>query len=83
MTKKLIQQAFNSTRLSYKKMEWAIEYFTPDPARFINGPALDELEVAENTFIPPNGFQVIEELIFPNYSIENKAELIRKIKIRR
>ncbi|REG97911.1 cytochrome-c peroxidase [Flavobacterium aquicola] len=78
---KLIQQAFKTTRLSYKKMEWAVEYFTPDPARFINGPALDELEVAENTFIPPNGFQVIEELIFPNYSIENKAELIRKIKI--
>lgn len=78
---KIIQQAFKTTRLSYKKMEWAVEYFTPDPARFINGPALDELEVAENTFIPPNGFQVIEELIFPNYSIENKAELIRKIKI--
>lgn len=78
---KIIQQAFKTTRLSYKKMEWAVEYFTPNPARFINGPALDELEVAENTFIPPNGFQVIEELIFPNYSIENKAELIRKIKI--
>lgn len=78
---KVLQQAFKTTRLSYKKMEWAVEYFTPDLARFINGPALDELEVAENTFIPPNGFQVIEELIFPNYSIENKAELIRKIKI--
>lgn len=78
---KKIQQAFDSTRLSYKKIEWAVEYFTPDPARFINGPALDELEVAENTFIPPNGFQVIEELIFPNYSIENKEDLIRTIKI--
>ena len=78
---KKIQQAFNSTRLSYKKIEWAVEYFTPDPARFINGPALDELEVAENTFIPPNGFQVIEELIYPNYSTENKEELIRTIRI--
>ncbi len=78
---KRIQQAFNNTRLSYKKIEWAVEYFTPNPARFINGPALDELEVAENTFIPPNGFQVIEELIYPNYSIENKEDLIRTIKI--
>ncbi|TDE49852.1 cytochrome-c peroxidase [Flavobacterium sp. GT3P67] len=78
---KKIQQAFNSTRLSYKKIEWAVEYFTPDPARFINGPALDELEVAENTFFSPNGFQVMEELIFPHYSIENKTDLIREIKI--
>ncbi|KQB40758.1 Cytochrome-c peroxidase [Flavobacterium daejeonense] len=78
---KKIQLAFNQARLEYKKIEWAVEYFTPDPARFINGPALDELEVAENTFFPPNGFQVIEELIYPNYSIENKEELIRKIKI--
>lgn len=76
-----IQNAFNKTRLLYKKIEWAVEYFTPNPGRFINGPALDELEVAENTFIPPNGFQVIEELIFPNYTVENKEELIRTIKI--
>lgn len=78
---KKIQLAFNEARLSYKKIEWAVEYFAPDPARFINGPALDELEVAENTFLPPNGFQVIEELIYPDYPIENKEELIRKIKI--
>ncbi|MBF4472089.1 cytochrome-c peroxidase [Flavobacterium sp. HJJ] len=78
---KKIQKAFNSTRLSYKKIEWAVEYFTPDPARFINGPALDELEVAENTFIPPNGFQVMEEIMFPNYDIKNKEELVRTTKI--
>jgi len=78
---KKIQEAFNAARLSYKKVEWAVEYFTPNPARFVNGPALDELEVAENTFFPPNGFQVIEELIFPKYSVENKTDLIREIKI--
>lgn len=77
---KKIQEAFNAARLGYKKVEWAVEYFTPNPARFINGPALDELEVAENTFFPPNGFQVIEELIYPNYPIENKTDLIREIK---
>lgn len=78
---KKIQNAFNTTRLEYKKVEWAIEYFIPNAARFINGPALDELEVAENTAFPPNGFQVIEELIYPNYSIKNKPDLIREIKI--
>lgn len=80
-SEKEIQQAFINARLAYKKVEWAVEYFTPDPARFINGPALDELEVAENTFLPPNGFQVIEELIYPNYPIDNKTELLREIRI--
>lgn len=76
-----IQHAFDSTRVLYKRVEWAVEYFIPNSARFINGPALDELEVAENTFIPPNGFQVMEELLYPKYSSENKEELIKEIKV--
>ncbi|CAM3950771.1 cytochrome-c peroxidase [Flavobacterium weaverense] len=76
-----LNQAFTNARLAYKKMEWAVEYFCPDPARFINGPALDELEVAENKFLPPNGFQVIEELIYPKYNLQNKDDLIREIKM--
>jgi len=76
-----IHNAFSKTRLAYKKIEWAVEYFTPDPARFINGPALDELEVEENKFLSPNGFQVIEEYIFPKYEIENKTELLREIAV--
>lgn len=78
---KKIQGCFKETRILYKKTEWAVEYFVPETARFINGPALDELEVEENKFLPPNGFQVIEELIFPEYDINNKADLIREIAI--
>lgn len=80
---KKIQDCFKETRILYKKTEWAIEYFIPETARFINGPALDELEVEENKFLPPNGFQVIEELIFPEYDTSNKADLIREIAIMR
>ncbi len=76
-----LHQAFNTARIAYKKIEWAVEYFTPDPARFINGPALDELEVAENKYLPPNGFQVIEELLYPNYDSKNKNDLVREIKM--
>lgn len=76
-----IQKCFKENRLLYKKVEWAIEYFSPETARFINGPALDELEVEENKFLPPNGFQVIEELIFPAYSKNNKTELLREIAV--
>ncbi len=80
-SQKNIQKYFIDSRLYYKKVEWAIEYFVPDAARFINGPALDELEVAENKSLPPNGFQVIEEIIFPKYSKENKTNLLQELAI--
>ena len=76
---KSLQQDFIKCRLQYKKTEWAVEYFVPDIARFINGPALDELELEENREFPPHGFQVIEELIFPEYDQSTKDELIREI----
>ncbi|OUD37417.1 cytochrome-c peroxidase [Flavobacterium sp. FPG59] len=78
---KKLQKSFESSRIAYKKIEWAVEYFTPDPARFINGPALDELEVEENKFLSPSGFQVIEELIYPQYSTNNSSTLKREIAV--
>ena len=75
------QESFETSRIAYKKIEWAVEYFTPEPARFINGPALDELEVEENKFLSPSGFQVIEELIYPQYSTNNSTTLKREIAV--
>ncbi|MBE8723901.1 cytochrome-c peroxidase [Flavobacterium hungaricum] len=80
-SQKEILEQFKKSRLAYKKTEWAIEYFIPETARFMNGPALDEMELEENRSFEPHGFQVIEELIFPEYSTESKEELIREIKI--
>jgi cytochrome c peroxidase len=80
-TSEKLHKSFESSRIAYKKVEWAIEYFTPDPARFINGPAIDELEVEENKFLSPTGFQVIEELIYPEYTVENKTKLTREIAV--
>ena len=78
---KQLQKSFETSRIAYKKIEWAVEYFTPDPARFINGPALDELEVEENKFLSPSGFQVIEELIYPQYFASNSSALKREIAV--
>ncbi|MDD2674717.1 MAG: cytochrome c peroxidase [Flavobacterium sp.] len=78
---KQLQKSFETSRIAYKKIEWVVEYFTPDPARFINGPALDELEVEENKFLSPSGFQVIEELIYPQYSASNSSALKREIAV--
>ncbi|TDW52345.1 cytochrome c peroxidase [Flavobacterium sp. 270] len=80
-SQKEIVEQFKKSRLAYKKVEWAVEYFIPETARFMNGPALDEMELEENRSFEPHGFQVIEELIYPEYTIESKEDLVREIKI--
>ncbi|MEJ8844749.1 cytochrome c peroxidase [Lacibacter sp. H375] len=77
----LLQAQFSKARNTYKQVEWAVEYFMPTTARFVNGPALDELEIEENTAFEPEGFQVIEELICPSFHTSNRAELVRQCKI--
>ncbi|WP_050021483.1 hypothetical protein [Chryseobacterium sp. P1-3] len=57
-------------------MEWAVEYFLPHSARFINGPALPEIEMDEHTEIEAEGLQVLEEMLYP-YDKTNKEEVIR------
>ncbi len=78
--KEIVEQ-FKKSRLFYKKVEWAIEYFIPETARFMNGPALDEMELEENRSFEPHGFQVIEEMIYPEYKIEDKENVIRETNI--
>jgi len=75
----ILQKKFQQLRKTYKKMEWAVEYFLPNTARFMNGPALPEIEMEEHTEIEPEGLQVIEEMIYP-YEKQNKHELIRILK---
>lgn len=78
--KEIIEQ-FKKSRLAYKKVEWAIEYFIPETARFMNGPALDEMELEENRSFEPHGFQVMEEIIYPEYNAESKEDLTRELNI--
>ena len=78
--KEIVEQ-FKKSRLFYKKVEWAIEYFIPETARFMNGPALDEMELEENRSFEPHGFQVIEEMIYPEYKVSDKENVIREINI--
>ncbi|MBV8325544.1 cytochrome-c peroxidase [Chryseobacterium sp.] len=76
---KVLQGKFEDMRKTYKTMEWAVEYFLPHSARFINGPALPEIEMDEHTEIEPEGLQVLEEMLYP-YDRENKDEVIRFLK---
>lgn len=75
---KLLQEKFQNLRKTYKKMEWAVEYFLPHSARFMNGPALPEIEMDEHTEIEPEGLQVLEEMLYP-YDKGNKDEIIRML----
>ncbi|WP_312089946.1 cytochrome c peroxidase [Chryseobacterium sp.] len=78
-TEKTLQEKFGNLRKTYKKMEWAVEYFLPHSARFINGAALPEIEMSEHTEIEPEGLQALEELLYP-YEPSNKDEVIRLLK---
>jgi cytochrome c peroxidase len=69
-----IQLCFKQTRLAYKRMEWATEYFDPLTTRMVNGPPVPEMEQS-GLLIQPNGFQVIEQLLFPRFKAASKKEL--------
>lgn len=75
----VLQKKFDDLRKTYKKMEWAVEYFLPHSARFINGPALPEIEMSEHIEIEPEGLQVLEEIFYAE-DPQDKAETIRLLK---
>ena len=71
-----LQDAFKAARKAYKKVELFAEYYNPATAKAINGPALDEVEADNPEYPePPHGFQVIEELLFPEYDTAAYAAL--------
>jgi cytochrome c peroxidase len=77
----VIQQRFVLCRFAYKQIEWLAEYYQPYTAKFINGPALEEVEPDDKwKVIQPEGFQVIEELIYPVLQPEAGATLLQEVK---
>jgi cytochrome c peroxidase len=76
---KQLQGLFLRTRLAYKNFEWAAEYFVPATSRFVNGPPVQEVEMAGHQVFEPAGLQVIEGYLFPKYDTTRKKELIRQL----
>lgn len=70
-----IQASFRSARLAYKRVEFLSAYYSPETTRALNGPNIpdvdDDLRVNE-----PQGFQVLEEMIFPEIKAETYPEII-------
>jgi cytochrome c peroxidase len=72
--KQTLQQRFRETRLAYKRLEWAAEYFDPLTTRQVNGPPVPETELS-GLVIQPEGLQIIEELLFPRFSFSSRKQL--------
>ncbi|MCF0059159.1 cytochrome-c peroxidase [Dyadobacter sp. CY356] len=60
----VIQKAFRSARLAYKKVEFISAYYSPETTKALNGPNIPEVD-DDLRVNPPQGFQVLEELVFP------------------
>jgi cytochrome c peroxidase len=80
-TEAQIQRQFIEAHQSFKKVEILSEYYSPAVAKSINGPAIPEFEENDNVTVSPEGFQVIEELVFPKYNKESKKELLKELGI--
>lgn len=75
-----LQAQFDTVRSIYKSMEWAVAYFMPETARFLNGPNLDEIEIEENVVIEAEGLQTLEEYFYPAYVGSQQQETLRFLK---
>ncbi|TDO71558.1 cytochrome c peroxidase [Flavobacterium chryseum] len=78
-TEAQIQRQFLEAHQAYKKVEMLSEYYAPAVSKSINGPAIPEFEENDKVTVPPEGFQVIEELVFPKYNKETKKELLQEL----
>lgn len=78
---KELQQLFRKARLAYKRTEFLTEYYNPLTAKSLNGAPIPETDADDqHRTTPPEGFQVIEGLIFPKYDQQNAADLLAESK---
>jgi cytochrome c peroxidase len=61
----VLQEQFRQARLQYKRVEFLTELYFPETAKSINGANIPEVDEADRKVEQPEGFQVLEELLFP------------------
>jgi cytochrome c peroxidase len=74
-----LQKLFLDTRIAYKKIEWAAEYFSPLVSRRVNGAPVIDVERSSGQIVEPAGLQVIEAFLFPHYDTTDRAELTTQL----
>ena len=76
-----IHAAFREARRAYKEAEALIAFYFPSTADLLNMPALPHVEDEDPNEVlrPPQGFQVIEEMIFPHYDAASKKDVLAEL----
>nr|MCU0647646.1 cytochrome-c peroxidase [Gemmatimonadaceae bacterium] len=80
-TARRARTAFADARTAWKTVEWLIEAYTPTSAKQLNGPPLPEVEYTEGhqPVRPPEGFQVVEAMLWPDVLPEARSELVGEV----
>lgn len=70
-----IQESFRRARIAYKRVEFISAYYSPETTRALNGANIpdvdDDLRVNE-----PQGFQVLEEMVFPEVAADSYPDML-------
>ena len=75
------REALRKCRLSYKKIEFFLEYFFQSSAVVYNMPVKVEIEEPYMEYQEPMGLQVIESMLFEKNVIERKTELLQQVDV--
>ena len=70
-----LHDAFKQARYHFKQVEFFLAYHYPGTGKNLNGPALPSIEEYDPnaTIIDPEGFQVVEELIYADLPLDLEA----------
>ncbi|TLV03821.1 cytochrome c peroxidase [Dyadobacter luticola] len=71
-----VQAAFRHARLAYKRVEFLSAYYSPETTKALNGPNIPEVD-DDLRVNQPEGFQVLEELVFPGDDSSNYADAVQ------
>lgn len=76
------REAFHAARASYKRLEFIAAYYEPTTADLMNGPGLPRVEDEEGpeAIFPPEGFQVVEEGLFPEPDTAARDETLTEVR---
>jgi cytochrome c peroxidase len=77
-----VQAAFRRTRLAYKRVEFLSAYYSPETTRALNGPNLPDVD-DDLRVNAPEGFQVLEELLFPTFATSQQATVLQTVAVMR
>lgn len=70
--------ALKNSRLSYKKIEFFLNYFFESSAMIYNRPTKAEVDEPYMEYQEPSGFQVMEAMLFDTDPITHQQELIQQ-----